>query len=100
MPADGPASFDASPAPMSISRRPLDDKAIARWAARHGGALVMRPEQPANVPSVGVVIPCYNYGRYLEGCVASVLSQPGVRVEVIIIDDASSDGSAEVARRL
>ena len=31
-------------------------------------------------PSVTVVVPAYNYGRYLEQCVASVLGQPGVEV--------------------
>lgn len=46
---------------------------------------------------VAVVIPCYNYGRYLEACVASVLTQPGVTTQVHIIDDASTDGSTEIA---
>lgn len=51
-------------------------------------------------PSVSVIIPCYNYGRYLPQCVGSVLSQEGVSAEVIIIDDASSDGSDAVVRQL
>ena len=46
------------------------------------------------------MVPCYKYGRFLPQCVGSVLDQPGVDVEVIIVDDASPDGSAEVARRL
>src|SRR5437763_399662 len=51
-------------------------------------------------PSVTVVIPCYNYGRYLSTAVKSVLDQPGVDVEAIVIDDASTDGSAEIVREL
>ncbi len=51
-------------------------------------------------PSVSVVIPCYNYGHYLPEAVASALDQDGLDVEVLIIDDASPDGSGEVARRL
>lgn len=54
----------------------------------------------APLPTVSVVIPCYNYGRYLEGCVRSVVTQTGVRVRILIIDDASTDGSADVARAL
>jgi glycosyltransferase involved in cell wall biosynthesis len=47
-----------------------------------------------------VVVPCYNYGRYLRGCVESVLSQDGVSVRVLIIDDASPDDTADVGQRL
>ncbi|MDH6238280.1 glycosyltransferase involved in cell wall biosynthesis [Cryobacterium sp. CG_9.6] len=51
-------------------------------------------------PSVSVVIPCYNYGRYLRACVESVLTQKGVRVDVTIVDDASTDDSVSVAEAL
>lgn len=51
-------------------------------------------------PSVTVVVPCYNYGHYLPQALATVLEQPGVDVEVIAIDDASTDGSAAVLRSL
>ncbi|WP_083542328.1 glycosyltransferase family 2 protein [Kribbia dieselivorans] len=54
-------------------------------------------ERPATVT---VVIPCYNYGHFLPEAVASVLEQPGVEVDVIIVDDASTDDSADVAHRL
>jgi glycosyltransferase involved in cell wall biosynthesis len=49
---------------------------------------------------VDVIIPCYNYGRYLPGCVHSVLGQEGVDVRVLIIDDASPDDSGAVAEEL
>jgi len=51
--------------------------------------------------SVSVVIPCYNYGHFLEDAVASVLDdQQGVDVRVLIIDDASPDNSGEVATKI
>jgi glycosyltransferase involved in cell wall biosynthesis len=50
--------------------------------------------------SVSVIIPCYNYAHFLRECVESVLSQPGVVVQILIIDDASSDNTAEVAAEL
>ncbi len=51
-------------------------------------------------PSVDVVIPCYRYGHTLPTAVRSVLEQPDVDVRVLVIDDASPDGSAAVARSL
>lgn len=53
-----------------------------------------------DLPRVGVVVPCYNYGRYLAQCVGSVVSQPHVETQVHIIDDASTDESFETAQEL
>jgi glycosyltransferase involved in cell wall biosynthesis len=51
-------------------------------------------------PMVTVVVPCFNYGRYLTDCIRSVLDQEGVAVDVLLIDDASTDNSLEVASSL
>ncbi len=50
--------------------------------------------------TVTAVVPNYNYARYLPDAVNSVLSQRGVTVDVVIVDDASTDNSVEVARKL
>jgi glycosyltransferase involved in cell wall biosynthesis len=60
----------------------------------------MAPQPQRSQPTVSVVIPCYRYGHFLPSCVRSVLDQEGVDVDVLIIDDASPDDSAEVAHRL
>jgi hypothetical protein len=52
------------------------------------------------MPGVDIVIPCYNYAHLLPQCVESVLSQDVSAVRVIIIDNASTDDSVAVARRL
>ena len=49
---------------------------------------------------VDVVVPCYNYGHHLPGCIDSILSQEGVDVRVLIIDDCSTDDSVETAKSL
>ena len=49
---------------------------------------------------VDVVVPCYKYAHYLRGCVESVLSQEGVDVRVLIIDDCSPDNTSQVAAEL
>ncbi|MBV8681432.1 MAG: glycosyltransferase [Caulobacteraceae bacterium] len=51
-------------------------------------------------PRLDVFVPCYNYGRYLAECVLSVLSETSLAVRVLIIDDASIDGSSQIAKRL
>lgn len=51
-------------------------------------------------PSITVVIPCYNYGRFLPTVVYSALGQTGVDAHIVIVDDASTDGSADVAREI
>lgn len=57
-------------------------------------------EKINNLPTVSVIVPCYNYGQFLAGCVASVLNQSGVEVQLLIVDDCSTDSSAAVAREL
>ena len=48
-------------------------------------------------PTVSVVIPCFNYAHFLPLAVGSALGQEGVDVEVIVVDDASTDASLQVA---
>jgi glycosyltransferase involved in cell wall biosynthesis len=49
---------------------------------------------------VDVIVPCYNYGRFLRECVESVLTQTHEDLRVLIIDDCSPDHTEEVAREL
>lgn len=52
------------------------------------------------VPTVSVVVPCYNYGDYLGTAVESVLCQTWQDLEILIVDDGSTDHSLQVAREL
>ena len=49
---------------------------------------------------VSVVIPVYNVMPYLERCVNSVLSQTYKNLEIILVDDGSTDGSGELCDKL
>jgi len=54
----------------------------------------------AGVPRVSVVIPTYNHAHLLGRALVSALTQTFQDVEVIVVDDASEDGTAEVIARL
>jgi glycosyltransferase involved in cell wall biosynthesis len=51
-------------------------------------------------PLVSVVIPVFNGERFLREAVQSVLDQKYAPVEIIVVDDGSTDGTAVVARSL
>lgn len=48
--------------------------------------------------SASIVIANYNYARFLRRCIDSALAQDHPGVEVVVVDDASTDGSADVIR--
>ena len=80
-------------APMLTTRRPTFGRPRSHvdfQAPASGGASPMT--------SVDIVIPNYNYGRYLREAVESVLCQDVEQLRVLIIDNASTDDSAEIAR--
>ncbi len=51
-----------------------------------------------NMQLVSVIIPVYNYDRYLGEAIESVLGQTHPHLEVIVVDDGSTDRSSEVAK--
>lgn len=52
------------------------------------------------MPTVSVIIPSYNHGRFLRQTVASVLQEQQVDLELIVIDDGSSDDSWDILQQL
>lgn len=51
-------------------------------------------------PKISVIIPAYNVETYLEPCVRSVLQQTYQNLEILLIDDGSTDKTWEVCRAL
>ncbi len=72
-----------------------------RWPRR---TILPKPRPNASVvapaaPRIGVVIPTYNRAALLPRAMRSVLEQTFTDLELVVVDDASADGSADVAER-
>ena len=53
-------------------------------------------ENEQNLPLISIIIPIYNTKKYLEKCIKSVLNQTYINLEIILINDGSTDGSREI----
>jgi glycosyltransferase involved in cell wall biosynthesis len=51
------------------------------------------------VASVSIIIPCYNGAAYREEALLSALAQSYSEVEILVVDDGSTDASPEIAQR-
>ena len=52
-----------------------------------------------NLAKVSVLIPCFNAGKYIGEALNSVFRQTWPEIEVIVVDDGSTDDSADIVRR-
>lgn len=54
------------------------------------------PRAGMDQPLVSIVVTCYNYGRYLRGCLQSILAQTYENLEIVVVNDGSVDETDEV----
>jgi alpha-1,3-rhamnosyltransferase len=73
-----------------IKQNHTDNISVGYWV------VIMSEKQPL----VSVIIACYNHARYIEQSICSVLAQTYPNIELLVVDDGSSDDSPAVIRRL
>ena len=76
-----------------------DAAAVERLRSRYGDFLATRrtPSGASN-PLVSVIIPSHNHGHFVEQALRSVYEQTYRNLEIIVIDDGSTDGSTTLIR--
>lgn len=66
--------------------------------AHSEGRKPRRSNSVVPMPLVSVVLPVFNGARFLEAAIRSVYSQDCCPIELIVVDDGSTDSSAEIVR--
>jgi FkbM family methyltransferase len=61
-----------------------------------GWSEVSPPRENRRAPLISIVVAAYNVGRYLAQCLDSLVNQTLKNIEIIVVDDASQDGSADI----
>ena len=53
-----------------------------------------------NNPLISIIIPVYNVAEYVEECINSIINQSYLNLDIIIIDDGSTDNSGEICEEI
>ncbi|WP_193081470.1 bifunctional glycosyltransferase/CDP-glycerol:glycerophosphate glycerophosphotransferase [Brevibacterium aurantiacum] len=56
-------------------------------------------EDGTDTPTLTVIVPAFNASDFIDRCLKSILSQSGVSLEVIVVDDGSTDDTVEKAKQ-
>lgn len=81
--------------PQGYESQAQSGKKVVRWL----GSSPARTDASSPAVDVSVIIPVYNTEEWLDDCLVGALTQTGVAVEVICVDDGSFDSSGSILAR-
>ncbi len=97
------ARVSAADAATSPAAAPTSSSPASAFPASSSAGGRDRPSAPAAAltrPWLSILIPVYNVQAFLRECLMSVVSQVDESVEIVMLDDRSTDGSTDLVRQL
>ncbi len=76
---------------LAVRDARLPAKCPARPPESTPEPLRLRSRPSRGTPLVSVIVPCFNHGRYLAGCLSSIREQTYPELEIFLVDDGSTD---------
>lgn len=83
----------------AIFEKPWAEDLLYSWTnARYDRLLKKHFGGSVSGPKVAIIIPVYNVAKYLDVCVKSALLQTHRNLEIVLVNDGSTDNSGEIAQ--
>ena len=85
--------------PLRTGANPRTQEAALRAPAAASEPQQTCPPQPGSRPAISVVVVTWNAKKYVDQCLRSLYEDDVIPVEVIVVDNASTDGSPDLLAR-
>ena len=83
----------ALPVPLPVTVEDGGGILMSTGSSLSPASVVVNNYWPGDVPILSVVIPCFNYGQYIEEALQSILAQTWPGIEILVIEGGSTDGT-------
>ncbi|MBI4962352.1 MAG: glycosyltransferase [Desulfomonile tiedjei] len=93
-----PDPTNPSPCPPPLGRGDSESHPLPPGEGEGEGSRVHNRTTNWGQSTVDIIIPCYNTGRYLRQAIDSALAQTYPRINVLVVDDGSTDNTSEIVK--
>lgn len=75
------------------------DRSVGQPRMTRGSYVITRKERVMEQVRVSLIVPIYNMEQYLEQCIISLLDQTYKNIEIILVNDGSTDSSPSICKK-